>query len=91
MGLLGQMNFEFLVTGTDDGYFALYQIAQIGRHPLLNLFPFILHEPIQNIDMDLALYLGQWIQYLTTQALSGSFLSDCYFIIKFVAGLHLNL
>jgi len=59
-------------------HFLIYQIiilghiglticsAQIGGHPLLNPFPTILHEPIQNIDTDLTLYLRQWIQYLMT-------------------------
>jgi len=90
-GLLGQTSLDFLVTGTDDGYFALYQIAQLGGHPLLNPYPVALQEPIQANDTDLATYLAHWIQYLTAQALSGCFLSDRYFIIKFVAGLHNSL
>lgn len=91
IGLLGHNFFDFLVTGTDDGYFALYQLAQLGGHPLLNPYPIALHEPTQSVDLDLAAYLTQWIQYLTMQALSGCFLSDRYFIIKFVAGLHPTL
>jgi len=75
-GLLGHNTLDFLVTGTDDGYFALYQLAQIGGHPLLNPYPIILHALTQNADTDLASYLVNWIQYLTTQALSGHFLSD---------------
>jgi len=90
-GLLSHNTLDFLMTGTDDGYFALYQLAQIGGHPLLNPYPIILHAPNQNADTDLASYLANWIQYLTTQALSGHFLSDRYFIIKFVAGLHPSL
>jgi len=91
IGLLGQSSFDFLVTGMDDGYFSLYQLAQLGGHPLLTPFPVILTEPIQSVDTNLAAYLGGWIHYLTSQALSGYFLSDCYFILKFVAGLHLSL
>jgi len=90
-GLLGQSSFDFLVTGTDDGYFALYQLAQLGGHPLLTPFPVVLTEPTQLVDNDLAAYLGAWIHYLTSQALSGYFLSNRYFILKFVAGLHLSL
>jgi len=90
-GLLGQSSFDFLVTGMDDGYFALYQLAQLGGHPLLTPFPVVLTEPTQSVDNDLAAYLGAWIHYLTSQALSGYFLSDCYFILKFVAGLHSSL
>jgi len=90
-GLLGHTTLDFLVTSTDDGYFALYQIAQIGGHPLLSPYPIVLYAPIQNTDTDLASYLANWNQYLTTQALSGHFLSDRYFIIKFVAGLHPSL
>ena len=89
-GLLGT-TLDFLVTSTDDGYFALYQIAQIGGHPLLSPYPIVLYAPIQNTDTDLASNLANWNQYLTTQALSGHFLSDRYFIIKFVAGLHPSL
>jgi len=91
IGLLGHPSLDFLVTGTDDGYFSLYQIAQIGGHPLLNPYPVIPSEPVQSLDTDLATYLSTWIQYLTVQALSGRFLSDHYFIIKFVAGLHSTL
>jgi len=90
-GLIGHPNLDFLVTGTDDGYFALYQLAQVGGHPLLSPYPTALHEPTQTIDADLASYLSSWIQYLMAQALSGCFLSDRYFIIKFVAGLHSSL
>jgi len=68
-GLLGHSSFDFIVTGTDDGYFALYQLAQLGGHPLLTT------EPIQSADTDLASYLGDWIHFLTTRALSGSFYS----------------
>ncbi len=75
-GLIGQTSLDFLVTGTDHGYFALYQIAQLGSHPLLNLYPVALQEPIQANNTDLATYLAHWIQYLTAQALSGCFLSD---------------
>jgi len=57
-GLLGHSTLDFLVTGTDDGYFALYQIAQIGGHPLLSLYPIVLYAPIQNTDTDLASYLA---------------------------------
>jgi len=66
----------------------LYQLAQIGSHLLLNPYPTVLCEPIEDANTDLASYLANWIDYLTTQALLGYFLSDCYFIIKFVAGLH---
>jgi len=90
-GLIGHPTIDFLVMGTDDGYFALYQLAQIGGHPLLTPYPTTLHEPIQVAEADLATYLSGWIQYLTAQALSGYFLSDRYFIIKFVAGLHSSL
>jgi len=90
-GLLGQSSFDFLVTGTDDGYFALYQLAQLGGHPLLTPFPVVLTEPTQSVDNDLAAYLGAWIHYLTSQALSGCFLNDHYFMLKFVAGLHSSL
>jgi len=89
--LLGHPSLDVFVTSTNDGYFSLYQLAQIGRHPLFNPYPTVLHEPTQNADTDLASYLAKWIQYLTMQALSGHFLSDCYFIIKFVAGLHPSL
>jgi len=91
VGLMGHSLFDFLITGTDDGYFALYQLAQMGGHPLLTPFPIMLSEPTQSVDTDLASYLGDWIHFLTTQALSGSFLSDRYFILKFVAGLHSSL
>jgi len=90
-GLIGHPNLDFLVTGTDNGYFALYQLAQIGGHPLLLPYPTALHKPTQTIDTDLASYLSSWIQYQTAQAISGCFLSDRYFIIKFVAILHLSL
>jgi len=90
-GLLGHLSLDFLITGTDDGYFALYQLAQLGGHPLLNPYPIILREPLQDADTDLASYLANWIQYLMTQALSGHFLSDQYFIVKFVVGLHSSL
>jgi len=90
-GLLGHSSFDFIVTSTDDGYFALYQLAQLGGHPLLTPFPVVLTEPIQSADTDLASYLGDWIHFLTARALSGSFYSDRYFIIKFVAGLHSSL
>jgi len=90
-GLIGQSSFDFLVTGTDNGYFALYQLAQLGGHPLLTPFPIVLTEPVQSVDTNLATYLSNWIHYLTSQALSGYFLSDCYFILKFVAGLHMSL
>jgi len=90
-GLIGQTSLDFLVTGTNDGYFALYQIAQLGSHPPLNPYPVALQEPIQANNTDLATYLAHWIQYLTAQALSGCFLSDQYFMIKFVAGLHNSL
>ncbi len=91
VGLLGHPSLDFLVTGTDDGYFALYQLAQLGGHLILNPYPVVLQEPIQDTDMDLASYLANWIQYLMTQALSGYFLSDWYFVIKFVTGLHSSL
>jgi len=89
--LMGHPTLDFLVTGTDNGYFALYQLAQIGGHPLLTPYPTILHEPIQAAEADLATYLSSWIQYLTAQALLGYFLSDRYFIIKFVASLQSSL
>jgi len=63
----------------------------MGGHPLLTPFPIVLSEPTQSVDTDLASYLGDWIHFLTTQALSGSFLSDRYFILKFVASLHSSL
>ncbi len=66
----------------------LYQLAQIGSHLLLNPYPTVLCEPIEDANTDLASYLANWIHYLTTQALLGHFLSDHYFIIKFVMGLH---
>jgi len=75
-GLLGHSSFDFIITSTDDGYFALYQLAQLGGHPLLTPFPVVLSEPIQSIDTDLASYLGDWIHFLTAWALSGSFYSD---------------
>jgi len=90
-GLMGHPTPDFLVMGTDNGYFALYQLAQIGGHPLLTPYPTTLHEPIQVAEADLATYLSSWIQYLTAQALSGYFLSDCYFIIKFGASLQSSL
>ncbi len=90
-GLSGHSTLDFLIMGTDDGYFVLYQLAQLCGHPLLNPFPTALHEPIQSMDNDLAAYIAHWIQYLTAQALSGCFLSDWYFIIKFVIGLHASL
>ncbi len=91
VGLTGHSSFNFLITSTDDGYFALYQLVQMGGHPLLTPFPIVLSEPTQLVDTDLASYLGDWIHFLTTQALSGSFLSDQYFILKFVTGLHSSL
>jgi len=90
-GLLGHSSFDFLVMGMDDGYFALYQLAQLGGHPLLTPFPVVLTEPVQSADTDLAAYLSSWIHFLMAQALSGYFLSDQYFILKFVAGLHSTL
>jgi len=90
-GLMGHASFDFIVTGTDDGYFALYQLAQLGGHPLLTPFPIVLTEPLQSAETDLATYLGSWIHFLTAQALSGCFLSDRYFILKFVVGLHSSL
>jgi len=71
IGLSGPSTLDFLITGTHDGYFALYQLAQLGRHPLLKPFTTVLHEPIQSMDNELAAYLAHWIQYLTAQALSG--------------------
>jgi len=91
IGLVGHPTLDFLATGTDDGYFAFYQLAQLGGHPLLNPYPMVVSEPTQGVDTDLATYLSTWIHYLTIQALSGQFLSDRYFIIKFVAGLHASL
>jgi len=88
---MGHSSFDFLITGTDDGYFALYQLAQLGGHPLLTPFPVVLTKPVQSADLDLATYLGSWIHFLMAQALSGYFLSDRYFILKFVAGLHSTL
>ncbi len=90
-GLIGQSSFDFLVTGMDDGYFALYQLAQLGGHPFLTPFPVVLTKPVQSVDANLSTYLGTWIHYLTSQALSGYFLSYHYFILKFVIGLHLPL
>jgi len=71
-GLIGHPNLDFLVTGTDDGYFALYQLAQVGGHPLLSPYPTALHEPTQTIDADLASYLSSWIQLLRYEAKSAS-------------------
>ena len=88
---MGHSSFDFLITGTDDGYFALYQLAQLGGHPLLTPFPVVLTEPVQSADSDLAAYLSSWIHFLMAQALSGYFLSDRYFILKFIAGLHSTL
>jgi len=53
---------DFLVMGTDDGYFAPYQLVQLGGHPLLKPFPTALQEPIQSMDNDLTSYLAHWIQ-----------------------------
>jgi len=62
-GLLGHSSFNFIITGTDDGCFALYQLAQLSGHPLLTPFPVVLTEPIQSANTDLALYLGDWIHF----------------------------
>jgi len=62
LDLNGHSMLDFLVMGTDDGYFAPYQLVQLGGHPLLKPFPTALQEPIQSMDNDLTSYLAHWIQ-----------------------------
>jgi len=90
-GLIGHHDYEFVVLGSDDGYLALYQLAQLGGHPLLNPYDVPPSEPVQHADVSLPTYSGLWAQYLNTRALSGWFLSDRFFVIRFLAGLHPTL
>jgi len=77
-----------IIGNTSNGYEALFLMAQFAGHPLLNTSTSTLREPRQTNDQTVQEYIGDWIYYLYHQSLSGTFLSDRYFVQQFVTGLH---
>ena len=77
-----------IIGNTSNGYEALFLMAQFSGHPLLNTSTSTLREPRQINDQTVQEYIGDWIYYMYHQSLSGTFLSDRYFVQQFVTGLH---
>ena len=69
------------------GYQILWKLAYAAGHPRLN--PMILYPemPKQSSSMSLIAYRQEWEHYLQMRSISGTFLSDRFFLESFIANM----
>ena len=73
---------------TRSGYGILWQMAFFAGHPTLSPTTMEFTVPTQPSSMSLSTYKKEWEYYLHMQYIRGVFLSDRYFLERFIAGMN---
>jgi hypothetical protein len=81
-------DFGVLLRHIQNGYALMYNLAVVGGHPTLLDHPSTPRIPHQFDTDTLADYMVNWQHYLYLRILSGVYLSDRYFLVQFIQGLH---